>query len=62
MCTPRHHLIFTMCELVLKDKATLLVWNNFGFQAGEDGKPITSEKANCCIVSEACVSKGQEYV
>ena len=40
-----------MCELVSKEKATSLVWNYFGFEAGEDGKPINSENAICRIAS-----------
>ena len=40
-----------MSELVSKDKATSLVWNYFGFEAGEDGKPINSEKAICRIAT-----------
>ena len=40
-----------MCELVSKEKATWLVWNYFGFEADEDGKPINTEKAICHIAS-----------
>ena len=51
MCAPNCPLIFTMCELVLKEKATSVVWNYFGFEADEDGKLINTEKAICCIAS-----------
>ena len=51
MCAPNRHLIFTICELVLKEKATLLVWNYFRFEADEDGKPINTKKAICHIAS-----------
>ena len=48
---PSHHLIFTMCEPVLKEKTISLIWNYFGFQAGENVKPIKSEKAIYSIAS-----------
>ena len=51
MCAPNCPLIFTICELVSKKKATSLVWNYFGFEADEDGKLINIEKAICCIES-----------
>ena len=50
MCAPSRHFILTM-ELVSKEKATLLVWNYFGFEVGEDGKPINSGNAICRIAS-----------
>ena len=45
-----------MCELVSKENSTSLVWNYFGFKAGEDGKPINSEKAICRVTS-GCTKK-----
>ena len=45
-----------MCELVLKENSTSLVWNYFGLKAGEDGKPINSEKAICRVTS-GCTKK-----
>ena len=50
MFAPSRH--FSQCLNLSKDKATSLVWNYFGFEAGEDGKPINSEKAICRIASE----------
>ena len=54
---PNRHLIFAMCELVLKEKATLLVWNYFGFEADEDGKLINTEEAICHTASGCRKSK-----
>ena len=51
MCAPNRHLVFTMCELVSKEKVISLVWNYVGFEANEDGKSINTEKAICHIAS-----------
>ena len=51
MYAPNCPLIFTMCELVLKEKTMSLVWNYFGFEADEDGKLINTEKPIYCVAS-----------
>ena len=47
----KSHFVLTICELISKEKAMSLVWNYFGFEAGEDGKMINSENVMCRIVS-----------
>ena len=45
----KSYFVLTICELILKEKAMSLVWNYFGFEAGEDRKMINSENVICRI-------------
>ena len=57
-CTISCHFVFTMYELVLKEKPTLLVWNYFELQVSVDVKLINFEKLYiCCIMSSRCWKK-----